>query len=261
MTRRHRLPILATAFVIAVLAGPLLVLAVQAVAKAWFYPQVVPSTWTLTPLARLAQSPPIRQAVVTSLAVSTAATVLSLALAIPAARAIAVGTAGRRLAVVFAIPVVLPPLALAMGLDVVFLRAGFALGAVTVTLAHLVATLPYAVLLLSAALLRYDTGYERQALALGASRSAVLFRVFLPLAMPAIAVSAALTFLVSWGQYLLTLLPGGGATTTLPVLVLAAVRGGNPAAGAALALVAAVPPMVAIVAVTRHLERPLGAVA
>jgi hypothetical protein len=84
----------------------------------------------------------------------------------------------------------------------------------------------------------------------------VLTRVFLPLAAPAILVAAAVTFIVSWSQYLLTLLPGAGEVITPPILVLAASSGGNPAATAAIALVTAIPPALAVLLVVRMMDTP-----
>ena len=150
------------------------------------------------------------------------------------------------------------PVAVAMGLNVAFLRVGLDGGIVPVVLAHQMVTLPYAVLIMWAALTRYDPAFERQAMLLGASPQRVVAQVFVPLAASALLVTAAITFVVSWGQYLLTLLPGGGRLLTLPVLVLNAANGGNPTAGATLALIAAIPPALAILLVVRRLTAPNG---
>ena len=236
---------------------PLLVLSTQAVATRWFFPDVVPAEWTGDALGRVLTDGATRSAFGTGLLVSLVVALLALALAIPAARALALGELRRTglAAVAFLIPTVLPPVALAMGLSVAMLRAGFAGSVAAVVVAHLVVVLPYTVLILAAALTRYDVGYERIATGLGASSGRVLVHVFVPIALPGIAVSAALAFVVSWSQYLLTFLPGQGRTVTLPVLVLSAVNGGNPTIAAALALVAAVPPAIAVLLVIRHLDR------
>lgn len=236
---------------------PLLALGVQALSAGWFFPELVPREWTLSAVRRLAADSGARRAMRDSLVVGALVTVISVGLAVPAARALCLGgLRNARLAgVLFLLPTVLPPVALAMGLNVLLLRAGTPGGIASVVVAHLVATLPYAVLVLAGALTRYDAGFERQATVLGASPARVIARVFLPLATPAIAVTAALAFVVSWSQYLLTLLPGGGRIITMPVLLLSAASGGNPTATAALALVVAVPPAVAILLVVRHLDR------
>jgi putative spermidine/putrescine transport system permease protein len=235
---------------------PLVALTTQAVASFWFFPDLIPREWTLEAVRRIGADSATRRAFVDGLVVSCGATVASVALAIPAARALALGRLrhARLMGLGFLVPTVIPPVALAMGLNVALLRADLTGTRVAVVMAHLVATLPYAVLILTAALTRYDLAYERQAALLGASARRILTRVFLPLATPAIMVAAALSFTVSWSQYLLTLLPGGGQVTTLPVLLLAASGGGNPTTTAALALATAAPPALAILLVVRRLD-------
>ena len=243
--------------VLLILAGlPLIALTTQALATRWFFPHLVPGEWTLDAVRRIADDPRTRAAFLEGLGVSGLATLMAMCLAVPAARTLAIGRprGGRWMALGFLVPTVLPPVALAMGLNVALLRAGLAGGVWTVAVAHLVVTLPYAVLILTAALTRYDPALERQAAVLGAGTGMILTRVFIPIAAPAIATTAALAFVVSWSQYLLTLLPGGGRITTMPVLVLAASAGGNPTAAAALALTAAVPPALAILLVVRRLD-------
>lgn len=96
-------------------------------------------------------------------------------------------------------------------------------------------------------------GNEQQAWSLGASRLQTLWRVMLPLASPGIVVAALFAFLVSWSQYVLTLLIGGGRVITPPLLLFATVSGGRPASMASLALIFAVPPLFAIALAARAL--------
>jgi putative spermidine/putrescine transport system permease protein len=133
-----------------------------------------------------------------------------------------------------------------MGLNILFLRLGLAGSPLGVVLVHLVPVLPYAIFALVGVFARYDEGYEQQARSLGAGPLYALWHVTLPLAGPGIVVAALFAFLVSWSQYVLTLLIGGGRVSTLPMLLFAAVAGGNPASIAALALIFAAPPLVAI---------------
>lgn len=240
------------------LAVPMAVIAVQAFATGWFFPQVVPDQLGMGTLRDVITDAATRSAMVEGTVVSILTTVVSLAIAIPAARALALGRLRHRRAIGLAliIPIVVPPLAIAMGLNVAVLRAGIAGSLAAVVLAHQVATLPYAILVLTALLLRYDVRHEQQARSLGAGSIRTFTNVFLPLAAPALIVTAAITFIVSWSQYLLTLLPGAGGVITPPILVLAASSGGNPAATAAIALITAVPPAIAILLALRFMNGP-----
>lgn len=238
-----------------VLLAPMAVLVVHAVSQRWFWPEVLPATWTPEPFARLVRDPRTVEATATGLVVSSSATVLALLVGVPAARALGLRRfRGRSLALALVVlPTTVPPLAVALGLDVAFLRLGLAGTVLGVVLVHLLPVLPYVVLALVGVFERYDEAYEWQAATLGAGPLTRLVRVSLPLLAPGIAVAALFGFLASWTQYVLTLLVGGGQVVTLPLLVFAAAAGGNPATTAGLALLLALPPMLAVALTARAL--------
>ena len=107
--------------------------------------------------------------------------------------------------------------------------------------AHLVVALPYAVAALTAARARHDTRLEAQAACLGASPTQTLVHVTIPALRSGLAVAATLTFVVSWSQYLLTVLAGTGHVITPTMLLVNAASGGNPAATATMALAVSLP--------------------
>ena len=238
-----------------VLLGPILALTLSASSTHWFFPQLVPGEWTLAPLLRQLGDPRTHAALGASLLTAGAATTLALLLGLPAARALGLRTfRGRTLALlILFLPSVVPPLAVGMGLNVLLLRLGLAGSIAGVVLVHLVPVVPYAILALLGVFARYDEGYELQARTLGANPCQVWLRVALPLLWPGLAVAALFAFLVSWSQYVLTLLVGGGQVITLPILLFAAVSGGNPTSIAGLALLFAAPPVIAIALAARAL--------
>jgi putative spermidine/putrescine transport system permease protein len=240
----------------ALLVGPILALPLYALSTRWFFPQLLPAEWTAAPLLRQLGSPQTRAALADSLLTAGAVTALAMPLAIPAARVLGLRRfRGRTLALlILFLPNVVPPLAIGMGLNVLFLRLGLAGSTLGVVLAHLAPVLPYAIFALLGVFARYDEGYELQARTLGAGPARTWLLVTLPLLGPGIAVAALFAFLVSWSQYLLTLLIGGGRVITLPLLLFAAVSGGNPTSIAGLALLFAAPPVVAIALAARALR-------
>jgi len=248
----------AWAVAVLLLVVPIVVLGIQALATGWFFPQVIPDQVGVGTLRDVVADSATRSAMGEGIAVSALAALVSLALAVPAARALALGRVRHRRAIglVLMVPIVMPPLAIAMGLNVALIRAGVAGTLAAVVLAHQVATLPYAILVLTALLMRYDVRHEQQAQSLGAGTARILTHVFLPLAAPALIVAGCITFIVSWSQYLLTLLPGAGDVITPPILVLAAASGGNPTATAAIALVTAIPPAFAVLLALRFMNAP-----
>ncbi len=71
------------------------------------------------------------------------------------------------------------------------------------------------------------------------------WQAFLRVTLPGVAVAGLFAFLISWRQYVLTLLIGGGNVVTLPMLLFSAASGNDPVITSALAL--AVPAVLALV--------------
>jgi putative spermidine/putrescine transport system permease protein len=239
----------------AVLVVPIGILVLHAFTTRWFYPQLLPQEWSLEPFWRQLTLPENRMALGTGVQVALATSLLSLLIAYPAARVLATRDfAGRGwVTILFFIPTVVPPIAMGMGLNILFLRLGLAGTLAGVILVHLIPVLPYTIFTLSSLFSRYDLNYEYQAVVLGAGRARTFFTVTVPLVLPGVVVALLFAFLVSWSQYLLTLLIGGGHVLTLPVLLFAAVAGGNPTTIAILSLLFIAPPLLVIAATARYL--------
>jgi putative spermidine/putrescine transport system permease protein len=236
---------------------PLAILAIASVARDWYWPALLPGEWTTRAWRYAASgSGGIGPALVTSLALAVVVAVVAVAVALPAARALALHRfPGRRLFVAgLLLPMLAPPLAAAMGLHAVFLRAGLADSVAGVALVHLIPAVPYATLLLTGTFAGFDTDLEAQARTLGANRWSVWTRITLPAIAPGMAVAAILAFLVSWSQYVLTLLIGGGRVLTLPLLLVAFQRGGDEAVASALSILFVAPALVLFALATPLLE-------
>jgi len=238
-----------------VLLVPPTVFLLHAFATRWFYPQLWPREWSLTALRRQLGDPQTSAILATSIAVAALVTALSLVIAYPAARTIGLRRlrGGGILELLFLVPMTIPTVAIGMGLNIFALRVGLAGTIPGVVLAQLIPVLPYTLFALVGVFARYDPSYEYQALALGAARPRVFLCVTLPLVLPGVVVAGLFAFLVSWSQYLLTLLIGGGRVQTLPLLLFAAAAGGNTTSIAVLALFFILPPLVVIVFAARYL--------
>lgn len=235
---------------------PLLWLAVGSVGRAWFWPRLLPGQWSLRAWAYLLSSEAgMPAAMGRSLAIAALVAALAVAIGLPAARALTLHEfPGRRLVLGLCfLPVLAPPLASLMGVHALFLRLELADTLPGVLLAHLMQAVPYATLLLAGSFSRFDPAYEAQARTLGASRWAVWRHVTLPAILPGVAVAAAFAFLISWSQYLSTLLIGGGRIVTLPLSLVAFQRGGDDAVTAALSLAFLAPTLLVFALVARFL--------
>jgi putative spermidine/putrescine transport system permease protein len=136
---------------------------------------------------------------------------------------------------------------------VFFIRYGLADSVAGVVLVQLIPAVPYATIVMAAAFGALDLDVEDAGRALGAGPLRRLVHVTLPAVRPGLAVAALFAFLISWGEYILTLLVGGGTVRTLPLLLFAAVGSSDLTAAAALSLVIALPPVLLVGLTTRYL--------
>lgn len=236
---------------------PLVPLVIWAFSGQWRYPGLVPQRASLRGV-RLLTDPrtEIPQALATSIVIGLSVAGLACLVGLPAGRAIGVYKfRGRRLVQFLLLaPVIVPGLAVTLGLQVFFIRYGLANSIGGVVLVQLVPTVPYAAMILSGAFANLEVGYEAQARSLGAGPIRVLLFVTVPLMRPAITVAALLAFLISWSEYVLTLLIGGGQVTTLPLLLFAAIGSADTTAAAALSLLVILPPLLLVAVATRLLS-------
>jgi putative spermidine/putrescine transport system permease protein len=77
--------------------------------------------------------------------------------------------------------------------------------------------------------------------------------VTLPSVLPGVVTGGLLVFLISWSQYILTVLVGGGKVVTLPLLLFSFARSGDNAVTAALCIIFLLPAVVILFATSRYL--------
>jgi putative spermidine/putrescine transport system permease protein len=224
---------------------PFGVLALWAFSGRWFYPRLLPQEWGLRAWSYVfgTAGPQMIEALGESVLVAAATALLAVGGGVPAGRALGLyHFRGKNLvAVLLLLPVIVPPLCVSMGLHLWMLKIGLAETFAGVVLVHLSFSLPYATFVMWGVFSNYNPDYEDQARSLGASAAAVVRRVTLPLVFPGIAVSALFAFLLSWSQYVSTLIIGGGKIATLPILLFALMASGDRPVAAAVSLVFVAP--------------------
>ncbi|MGJ4843074.1 ABC transporter permease [Leifsonia sp. Le1] len=196
----------------------------------------------------LITSPSSLDALWLSLRTSLAATALCVLLGVPMATVLArVPFRGQRVVrAVVLLPLVLPPVVGGLALLYLFGRRGLlggsldvAFSTTAVVLAQTFVALPFLVLSLEGALRTAGTRFEAVAATLGARPATVLFRVTLPLVLPALLSGAILSFARALGEFGATLTFAGslqGVTRTLPLEIYLQ-RETDPDAAVALSLV------------------------
>ena len=151
--------------------------------------------------------------------IAATVTILSLAIAVPAAYALArLEFRGRDwLASLFTAPLLLPTIVLGLAILLVFVHVGLLATFPGIVLAHLTITLPYALRVLSTALTTLPPSIEDAAASLGAPPLTVFRRVTLPMMAPGMIAASALSFLVSFDEVVISLFVVGPRLTTFPV--------------------------------------------
>ena len=243
--------------VAALVALPFVPLVLWAFAGEWQFPDLLPTAWSLRGMGHLFEGGGgVPGATLNSLVIGAATAAASVAVGLPAGLAIGgYEWRGKGVVIFFVLlPILVPPLAATMGVHVTFIRLGLADTLLGVFLVHLVPTVPYAALILAGVFAERTGELEEAARTLGASAWQAFLRITLPGVLPGVAVAGLFAFLISWGQYVLTLLIGGGNVVTLPMLLFSAASGNDPVVTAALALAFALPAVLALILALRVLK-------
>ncbi len=222
--------------VVAGLMAPLIPLPLWSVARGWRFPDVLPPDFSTGPFAYVfGPVSGVLPALGTTVLVAGMATLLGLVIGVPAGRALGMHRfAGRGIMEVIVLaPVVVPGIGVVLGLHGVFIGLGLTNTVGGVVLVHLIPVLPYVILVMAGVFANFDRALEDQARSLGATGWQVLWHVTRPGVAGGVMVAGLFAFLVSTGQYILTLVIGGGRVETLPLLLFSfASAGRNDIAGA-----------------------------
>lgn len=161
----------------------------------------------------------VMSALATSALLAAVVSSLSLLLGLPAAYAIArLRFPGRRLlADLLAAPLLLPTLVIGLALLLALQPMKLVATWPGLVLAHCTLAVPFAVRIMTTAIASVPAELEAAARTLGSGPVRVALRVTLPLSAPGIMAAAALCFLVSFDETVISLFLVGPRLTTLPV--------------------------------------------
>ena len=178
-----------------------------------------PSGWSLRWYKAMLHQPDLGAALRNSLILASVVTVAALVIATPAAVAINRSNFPGREAVLSLLtaPLLLPTSVIGLALLRSFVGRGLVGTWPGLIVAHLLVTVPYALRVLVTALGGLPAGVEDAAATLGAPPLQVFYRVTLPLMLPGAIAAAAIVFLVSFDEVVITLFIVGPQLSTLPV--------------------------------------------
>jgi spermidine/putrescine transport system permease protein len=159
----------------------------------------------------------IHQLFKTSISIALCVTVIAVVIAFFGALAFArYDWKGRTLfQKIVLLPIFFPQSVLGLALLLWFNAIGLQMSWMTAVFAHLVWIIPVVTLVISIQVYSFDPALEEAAFDLGASRLQVFREVTLPVLLPGIVSGALFAFLLSWGNFPLSLFTTG-ADTTIP---------------------------------------------
>ncbi len=125
------------------------------------------------------------------------------------------------------IPIIIPEIAEALSLMIMYIFLNIPLGPVTVIIGHIAFSISYVTVVMRARMAGYDKSIEEAARTLGANELQTFFRITLPTLYPAILAAGLLAFTLSFDDLIKTLFTTGPGFKTLPLVIWSsAARGG-----------------------------------
>ncbi len=235
---------------------PLIPQAIWSFAANWFFPHLLPQQWGLNAWRYLfSPSSQVGEALWNSTWLALVVVLFSVAIGLPAARTLGLHQFRGKQVVTWLLtaPLFVPTIVVIMGIHILFIRYGLADTFLGVVLVHLIPALPYFILVMSSVFANYATEFEETARTLGASPVRTFWYITLPTIWPGLTVAMLFTFLVSWSQYITTVLIGGGRVVTLPMVLFPLISAANHANAAAVSLIFIFPALLILILTSRTL--------
>jgi spermidine/putrescine transport system permease protein len=181
--------------------------------------------FTLDAYRQFIHNPELKASIVTSAKVaalsSIGAVVLGLLASIALVRRDFFGRGG--ISALLLSPLVVPYIALAIGLLVFFNETSVPLGIKTIVMGHIVVSIPYAILILVPRLERLDVRLEEAARDLGAGVIQTFRLITFPLLLPAIVSAYLVAFVLSFDEIVIAYFVNG-QVTTFPLYLFSTLR-------------------------------------
>lgn len=235
--------------------GPLIWLMVWAFAGVWHYPALLPQQWSLSWWRQVFDYPQLARSVFLSFIFAPVVTALSAVVCLPAAYAFArFDVPGRRgLMIMLFSANAFPKIGLYITIATLFYALHLMGTFFGVVLIQLLGTIVFMTWIPTAAFAAVPRALEEAARDVGAGRLRTFFSVTLPLAAPGILVAVVLAFLASLDEAQGTFLVGVPNYVTMPVQMYSLVSDYPPEAAAVFSVLLAVPSVVLLLLVRRHI--------
>lgn len=201
---------------------PMIILCIWSITARWPWPFLLPSHFSLRGAEEIMrQSERLRKSIFSSIVISSSVALISTIISLLSARAMVWSERGlnKFIKLTLSLPFITPVIVFATGIHQKMIQWGLANTIGGVILTHLVYSLPYASFIIFDAYQALGIKQEEQAWLLGANHWQAFIRIALPQLTPVLFTSLAMSYIVSFSQYFLTLMIGGGQVQTLSILI------------------------------------------
>lgn len=218
---------------------PLIVIFLWSIASRWPWPNILPSSYTYRGILDIFNnSTNLLKITFTSICLSLFVGVLATVIALLTTRALVFHDFIGKKVISFStiLPIIVPSTAFVMGVHVFFIKIRIADTIIGVIIIHLIYSLPYAINIINDVMELIGDKLEIQSNVLGVSPGKSFLHVTFPLLIPAIISSIAMSFIISFSQYFITLVIGGGKVKTLSLIMVPYIQSGDRTIGASYSL-------------------------
>ncbi|MEN2974547.1 MAG: ABC transporter permease [Candidatus Caldarchaeales archaeon] len=172
---------------------------------------------------RVFEDPLFLKSVTNSIMVALATTAGAILIGVPASFSFVRLRRNNVFAAFIVIPFIVPWLVIGVSCLIFFYAVGIPLSLITVILSHIIYSIPLVVLIVAARLISLNPNYEKASMDLGADQVQTFINITLPLIYPSIAISALITFLWSFDNFIVTFFTIG-SDITVPLWVWGSLR-------------------------------------
>lgn len=225
---------------IVIILLPIAITVIWSVTARWPWPNILPERLTTRTINELMfGSSDLLEVLCSSILLATLVAVLGTAIALMTARATEIYHVRGSQAVSWLalLPLLVPGTVFAMGIQVYLIKMGLNDTIAGVVIVHLVAALPYCILIMIDVTRSVGINLEEAAAVLGATPARGFVNVALPQLLPGMLSSASMAYIISYSQYFTTLIAGGGQIKTLALVLIPYIQSGDRALSSIYAIV------------------------
>jgi len=223
----------------------------------WVWPDIIPQKLSIKGWQYVLLNSNSVDAIFMSLKIALIVVIINLIVAIPAADAIARYDFKYKNTIEFFLimPIVIPPIISTMGIHKTFIKMNLTESIWGVVLVHIIPTLPYMIRAIKISFENFGFEWEQQCQMLGASKLNTFINVKMYFLLPGIIAGSSLTVLISFSQYITTILIGGGQIQTLSTNMVPYINSGEKTIGCVYAIIFAFICLLALGIMEYYLKR------